>query len=194
MSAQEPLADLLSPLEALTADRYFALPARPRELYELYDGMLVFMTLPDMAHAAAKMRLGVTLHRYGEERGGTGIFGPIGVTLADDLVLVPDVVYVAARSRARVVTRGIEGPPDLVVEVASPSTRRYDMHTKLPAYFEHGVREVWIVDPGRRTVTVHWPGEAPASVTFGQEIPSQVVQIGSAGLERIAALEDEEPA
>ena len=47
--------------------------------------------------------------------------------------------------------RGIEGAPDIVVEVASPGTRRYDLLTKLPAYFSNGVLEVWIADPVGRS-------------------------------------------
>jgi Uma2 family endonuclease len=43
--------------------------------------------------------------------------------------------------------RGIEGPPDLVVEILSPSTRRVDRTVKMRTYARFGVRECWIVDP-----------------------------------------------
>ena len=70
--------------------------------------------------------------------------------------------------------------------MTSPSARRFDVHTKLPAYVEYGAREVWIVDPQARTVTVHSEGgRATVTVAFGEEIPSAVVSLGSAGLERL---------
>ena len=47
---------------------------------------------------------------------------------------------------------GVHGAPDLVVEVLSPSTGRYDRGRKKEIYERHGVREYWIVDPANRTV------------------------------------------
>jgi Uma2 family endonuclease len=45
--------------------------------------------------------------------------------------------------------------PDLIAEVLSPSTRRLDTETKLPAYRDAGVPEVWLADPLARKITVH---------------------------------------
>lgn len=48
----------------------------------------------------------------------------------------------------------IEGPPDLIVEVLSPSTRERDRVTKRRLYARFGVRELWLVDPDARTIEV----------------------------------------
>ncbi len=49
----------------------------------------------------------------------------------------------------------IEGAPDLVVEVLSPSSAYHDLRTKFRAYERAGVQEYWIVDPERKSVEIH---------------------------------------
>jgi Uma2 family endonuclease len=66
----------------------------------------------------------------------------------------PDLVFVAAERLDIVTQRAIEGVPDLVVEVLSPSNWLDDRRTKFALYAEIGVREYWIVDPDERTVEV----------------------------------------
>jgi Uma2 family endonuclease len=70
-------------------------------------------------------------------------------------------VFVRSDREELVSERGIEGPPDLVVEVVSPSTEARDRGIKLERYRHFGVREYWIVDADRRTVEV-WRGSADA--------------------------------
>ena len=50
--------------------------------------------------------------------------------------------------------RGVEGPPDLVIEVVSPSNRSRDLLTKRALYGRAGVREYWLVDPEARTIEI----------------------------------------
>lgn len=49
----------------------------------------------------------------------------------------------------------INGAPDLVVEILSPSTGYYDLKKKARIYARHGVREYWIVDPEDKSIEVH---------------------------------------
>ncbi len=66
----------------------------------------------------------------------------------------PDIVAVR-EERKRIVTEdAIEGTPDLVVEIVSHSTRRYDFGEKRKVYEEAGVPEIWLVDFERKQVTV----------------------------------------
>jgi Uma2 family endonuclease len=74
-------------------------------------------------------------------------------------VLQPD-VYIVGPDRLGMVGRDMDGPPNLVVEVLSPSGIRYDRVTKREIYRHYGVQEYWIVDPvGKAVEAIHWEGE-----------------------------------
>jgi len=66
----------------------------------------------------------------------------------------PNILVILPEGLAQVVPRGIEGPPDLVVEVLSPSNRGHDLLTKRALYARAGVREYWLVDPEARTIEI----------------------------------------
>ena len=69
------------------------------------------------------------------------------VKLADDQIYQPDVLFVSRDRLSLIERHGISGAPDLVIEILSASTARYDRGPKLRAYERTGVREVWLVDP-----------------------------------------------
>jgi len=78
---------------------------------------------------------------------------PIDLILTDHDIMFPDLVVV---SHSELVTRrGIEGPPLLIVEILSPSTRKHDRGVKFQRYAELGVEHYWIVDPDARRVECH---------------------------------------
>ena len=70
-----------------------------------------------------------------------------------DTVVQPDVFIVS--DLKKVDARGVRGAPDWVAEVLSPSTGRHDQTVKLSAYERAGVREVWLIDPIGRTLTIY---------------------------------------
>ena len=70
-----------------------------------------------------------------------------------DTVVQPDVLIVS--DPKKVDARGVRGAPDWVAEVLSPSTGRHDQTVKLAAYERAGVREVWLIDPIDRTLTIY---------------------------------------
>jgi Uma2 family endonuclease len=70
-----------------------------------------------------------------------------------DTVLQPDILIVSDLSKLD--ARGMRGAPDWVAEVLSPSTASHDKLVKVPAYERAGVREVWLIDPMDRTVTIY---------------------------------------
>ena len=70
-----------------------------------------------------------------------------------DTVVQPDVFIVC--DRQKIDGRGMRGAPDWIAEVLSPGTARHDRLVKLPVYERAGVREVWLVDPIDRTLTLY---------------------------------------
>jgi Uma2 family endonuclease len=86
--------------------------------------------------------------------------GPVTVRLADDVVVEPDLVFIRT-DRLHLIEGGrVHGPPDLVIEILSPSNREYDRTLKRKRYLAGGVPEVWIVDPDENTLEVWRPGAA----------------------------------
>ena len=70
-----------------------------------------------------------------------------------DTVVQPDLMIVS--DRRKIEERGVLGAPDWLAEILSPSTAKYDQTLKLAAYERAGVREVWLVHPTKRTLTIY---------------------------------------
>lgn len=174
--------------EGVTVAEYLAMPETMMP-YNLIDGRLYMSPTPITRHQDITGELFIRVRLYARTHGGRAIISPMDCHLPDGSVLQPDVLYVRAE-RASIIDPWVMGAPDLVIEVLSPGTRRFDRMKKLAAYERNGVREVWLVDPVSYTVIVFssegasWVRER--SVMFGDDIPSDIVKVGSAGLEDFA--------
>ena len=134
----------------LTYEDYAKTPDDER--YELIDGELLMVPSPNRPHQWTVIHLGTRLIAFVEENDlGEVYFAPFDVVLSDTNVVQPDLVFVS-RERLGIITHAnIQGAPDLVVEVRSPSTAYRDLTIKRRLYAEHGVKEYWMVDPEART-------------------------------------------
>lgn len=137
------------------------LPSEGGTRHEVVAGELVVTPAPSPRHQAVVTALTVQLDAFVRAHElGRVLVGPVDVLLGEGDYLEPDVVVVLRRSERFVTDRGIEGPPDLVVEVVSLSTAERDRGTELERYREHGVPECWIVDPDAGTIEVFRLGAA----------------------------------
>ena len=110
---------------------------------------------PSEPHQEAVVMLIYYLVNYVKLRGlGTVLTEPFDVELSVNNVVQPDVLVLLKENRYKSVSTRIIGAPDLVVEVASPGTSRFDRKQKSRAYAEAGVKEYWIVHPLEYTVEV----------------------------------------
>ena len=136
----------------LTYDDYVALPADGRR-YELHGGALSVTPAPGVTHERVKRRLFARLLHHVEARRLGEVFdAPVDVLLSDTTVLQPDILFVATDRAALVAERGVVGPPTLVIEVVSPSSRTVDHIVKRQLYARHGVPYYWTVDPAARSI------------------------------------------
>ena len=133
---------------------YAAIPEDGRR-YEVVEGTLYMAPAPGDIHQAANAWFIYYLIAHVQVPGLGRVYGaPFDVRLGDGNVVQPDVLVILQSNLARITPEGIYGPPDLVVEIVSPSTATYDRDRKLHAYERSGVPEYWIVDPNARTIEV----------------------------------------
>lgn len=101
--------------------------------------------------------LGLASWLYRAERAGYGsaLVAPIHVVLAQAVKFEPDALFVRRGREAILTETAIQGPPDLIIEVLSPSNRLHDTVVKYQAYARYGVPHYWIVDPSTELVTCY---------------------------------------
>ena len=114
--------------------------------YELLDGDLVMVPAPKRSHQNALLDLAVDLELLMRRTGMGQVFAaPFDVVLTNTDVVQPDIIFVSTE-RAHIITEdNVQGAPDLVVEILSPSTANRDRTFKRSLYARHGVKEYWIV-------------------------------------------------
>lgn len=139
----------------LTYDDYVGLPNDGKR-YEILDGELFVTPAPTSRHQLVSINLEFVLLRHvREHRLGQIIDAPIDLILEPCTVAQPDILFIRAERGAIISERGIEGPPDLVVEILSPSSVRQDRTTKAALYARFGVPHYWILDPDARTFELY---------------------------------------
>lgn len=124
--------------------------------YEVLRGELHMTPAPNWKHQQAVYSLGVLLKLFLQRRHlGKACPAPIDVILpAVATPVQPDLVFISKDRMEIIKEGGIEGAPDLIIEVLSPSNWLTDRRTKFEIYALAGVREYWIADPRVRSLEV----------------------------------------
>jgi len=141
--------------QRMTADEYLALPPTDQNRrLELIDGELV-VNEPKLPHQRIVFWLVTRITVWTEQGPDRGeVLGP-DVWLSERDVYAPDLVWVGPDHPYPDDQGALRTPPDLVVEVRSPSTWRHDRGRKRDLYEARGVAELWLVDHLTGTVEVH---------------------------------------
>lgn len=149
------MATLATQLEIKTYDDLVALP-NDGNRYELIFGEIVMSPAPKLKHQRAAKRLAIMIEAHLERtKSGELILAPFDVKLSATNVVEPDLFVVARANLPRLTNDFLIGPPDLVVEVLSPSNRAQDLVRKANLYLTFGVTEYWVVDPDAAAITVN---------------------------------------
>ncbi|WP_426670744.1 Uma2 family endonuclease [Mucilaginibacter sp. McL0603] len=117
--------------------------------FQLINYDLIMSPSPTPIHQAICIRLSQIILNFldSTDNGGVAFAAPMDVKFDDGNVLQPDVLYISEQRRSELVKDRIEGAPDLVIEVLSPSNAYYDLRQKKDIYQKYGVKEYIIVDP-----------------------------------------------
>lgn len=124
--------------------------------YELIGGKLVMTPSPGKRHQIVLKRLLKLLDKHVEEKdAGEVLCAPRDVYLASTEVYQPDILFVAKDRLDISAEDKVNGAPDLIVEILSPSNAYYDLKKKFKAYEKYGVKEYWIIDPEEVSIEVY---------------------------------------
>ncbi|WP_347272952.1 Uma2 family endonuclease [Candidatus Kuenenia sp.] len=117
--------------------------------YQLIGGKLIMTPAPSTYHQEISKRLEYLLYEYAElkQKLGKVFDAPIDVYFEEEETYQPDIIFISNDRIGIIKKEKIEGAPDIIIEILSPSTAYYDLVHKKDIYAKHGVKEYWIVDP-----------------------------------------------
>ena len=134
----------------------YALLPNDRNRYEILEGELTVTPAPSTKHQSASANLFKLLSKHIDDRNfGKLFYAPIDLILDPTTILQPDLLFVSSAHQHIITERAIEGVPDLVVEILSPTTSRTDRVTKAQIYARHAVPAYWIVDPDQASIEIY---------------------------------------
>lgn len=142
--------------ELMTLEQYEVLPEDKR--VEVFDGVVYDMASPSQDHQTISTELLTILNNYIKgKKGPCRVFhAPFDVKLSDKplTIVQPDLMIICDKDKLD--GKRCNGAPDFIIEIVSPGNPSDDYIRKLYYYKNAGVREYWIVDPRRKTVTFNY--------------------------------------
>ena len=124
--------------------------------HEIIEGEHYVTPAPTTRHQRISVRLLYLMQDYLERHAiGEVFIAPYDVLLSEINVFVPDLLYISDQRSHLITSKNLQGPPDLVIEILSPSTRSRDERLKRDVYERAGVDEYWLVDPDHDVIDVY---------------------------------------
>jgi Uma2 family endonuclease len=157
--------------------------------YELHDGELVQATRPNRLHVGMQARLVKLLNRELETQGFVSSEVPFRLSRGD--LRVADVAFVNWPRWNEPGGETLEGAPELVIEVLSPSNTASEMYAREKLCLENGCLQFWTVDLLNRQFRVGTLNEAPRFYGPDEAIPLAAfgVSVEVIGSIRLAEME-----
>lgn len=157
-----------------TYQDYKSLPYHETKQYELLGGELIMVPSPTEPHQRISGNLEFLLRQFVKERKLGHVYdAPLDVVLGqgeDREVAQPDIFYISSQRSSIITEEEIRGAPDLIIEIISPGTEKYDRGYKRSLYARHGVKEYWIADPDQKAIEVFTLTESgfETKATYGE--------------------------
>jgi Uma2 family endonuclease len=123
--------------------------------YEIIGGRLIVTPSPVPLHESLGIELTLEFGNFVKAGHLGRVFGDRVDVKLNDEVVIPDLLFIRRDRLGIIGPAAIEGAPDLVLEILSPSTRERDLGEKLALYARFGIPEYWVVDPKARSITVY---------------------------------------
>jgi len=124
--------------------------------YQLIGGELIMTPAPTPYHQIVSRKIVSLLIQYVEKNNlGEILYSPIDVYFSEKDVFQPDIIFVSKQRLNIIGETKIEGAPDLIIEILSPSTAYYDLGRKYEIYEKSGVKEYWIIHPERKSIEIY---------------------------------------
>lgn len=137
----------------MTARQFIALGEDPAGVHlELVDGEVAVSPSPNPDHSYADSMLRHLLMSHILEHDLGQLFGDVDTIFGEFDVRRPDLIYFQKSRLHLIGESAMEGPPDLCVEIVSPSSSVIDRKDKFEQYARGGVAHYWIVDPIRKSM------------------------------------------
>lgn len=140
----------------MTARQFLQLGEDPPGVrLELVNGEIAVSPSPTPPHSYTVLALARILGNHIEAHDLGQLFTDVDTIFGAHDVRRPDLLFFQKARLDLVGEKAMEGPPDLAIEVISPSSTTIDRKDKLEQYRQGGVAHYWIVDPKRRTFEGH---------------------------------------
>lgn len=125
--------------------------------FQLINYDLIMSPSPSLYHQIVSIKLTKLFLFFLDKTNDKGLFltAPLDIHFDDGNVFQPDIIYISEGRKAEIVKDKIEGAPDLVVEILSPSNAYYDLRQKKDIYEKYGVAEYIIIDPIQQNVEIY---------------------------------------
>ncbi len=136
-----------------TAMDYFNLPEGSP--YQLIEGELIMTPSPFTEHQAISRNLEMLIFNHTKQnKSGFVYYAPIDVYLDNNNAYQPDIIFISNKNKGIIKKSGIDGAPDLVIEILSQSNAYYDKKVKKDVYERNGVMEYITVEPKTKSIDI----------------------------------------
>lgn len=135
-------------IKVWTYDDYAQLPSHGSDRLEVVEGELHLSPAPNIRHQSISGNIFGILRNHVLQNGLGQVFSaPLDVVFSPTNTFQPDIIFVSTENKGIITAANIQGAPDLLIEIISPSSDRLDRIRKPQVYAQFDVAHFWIVDP-----------------------------------------------